>query len=123
MGKKHSQRGHIHSMKIHKIHPSLSPFIGLSFLVVAVTGILLFFHIKNGPIVVMREWLGMAFLLAGIIHMFAHLPQMLAYLRKPSCIASVALALVMAIMLVFVGLNHHNGPHGSHENRAPTTEG
>jgi len=47
----------------------VTPIISASFLAVAVTGILLGFHIKSGGIVSLHEWLGYIFALFSLIHM------------------------------------------------------
>lgn len=90
--------------------PVLSPFVALSFIAISATGILLFFHIKNGPIIVIHEWFGWAFVAAGLIHLLLNIKQFFAYLKLKSGWASIAVALVLTVALTVIGLNHRGGP-------------
>ncbi len=92
--------------------PILSPFLLTVFAAVAVTGVLLFFHIKNGLIVVVHEWLGMVFVIAGAVHVILNFRQFLAYCKLTRAWIGVVLALVLIGFFAVAGLNHHGGPHG-----------
>lgn len=99
--------------------PVLSPFLLTVFAAVAVTGVLLFFHIKNGPIVVIHEWLGMAFVIAGVLHIVLNFRQFLSYCKLARAWIGIVLALVLVGLFALAGLNHHGGPHGRPGEGAP----
>lgn len=102
---------------------SLSPFVAVAFAVIAATGVLLFFHVKNGPIMVLHEWFGWAFVVAGCVHVVINARPLLGYLRQTSARVSLLVALLLGLAMTFAGLNHGEGPHGhrppAQENGAP----
>jgi len=89
----------------------LSPFVAVAFAVLAVTGVLLFFHIKNGPILALHEWFGWLFAIAGIAHLLLNLRPLLAYLRQPAALVSLGVALVLVALLWFGGAQHEQEHH------------
>ncbi len=89
----------------------LSPFVSIAFLVIAATGVLLFFHVKNGPIMALHEWFGWLFVAAGLVHVLLNLRPLAAYLRRPSAWAAVAVALVLGALLVVGGAQHDREHH------------
>ncbi len=91
---------------------SLSPFVAVGFAVIAVTGVLLFFHVKNGSIMVLHEWFGWAFIVTGVVHLVLNWRPLLGYLRQRSGVLSLAVGLVLTILLAAAGLHHVEGEHG-----------
>ena len=89
----------------------LSPFVSIAFLVIAATGVLLFFHVKNGPIMALHEWFGWLFVVAGIVHLLLNLRALLAHLRRPAGVVSVAVALVLVAFLWLGGARHEGAHH------------
>ncbi len=57
-------------MNIQKIATSLT--IG-TFIVVSITGTLLFFEISTGSIRATHEWMSLLFVLTGLLHIYSHL--------------------------------------------------
>ncbi|MFT3783853.1 MAG: DUF4405 domain-containing protein [Nibricoccus sp.] len=100
--------------------PSLSPFVAVAFLVISLTGALLFFHIKNGVVMVLHEWFGWAFIVAGLVHILLNLKPLLSYSKFRSGWVSLWLALMLTVALAIVGLNHHGNPHRE-GNNSPVT--
>jgi hypothetical protein len=103
----------------------LSPFVAVAFVVIAATGVLLFFHVKNGPIMALHEWFGWVFVVAGVIHLLLNLSPLLAYLKRPAALVSVGVALAL-VALLWIGGAQHEGEHhrrghgpGSEEGRTP----
>jgi len=88
----------------------LSPFVAVAFVVIAATGVLLFFHVKNGPIMVLHEWFGWVFVVAGAIHLVLNLRPLLAYLKLPAALVSIGVALAL-VALLWIGGAHHEGEH------------
>lgn len=97
----------------------ISPFLMTVFASVAITGVLLFFHVKNGPIVVVHEWLGMVFVIAGLLHIILNLRQFVAYLKLPRAWIGIALALICIGVFAVGGLTHPGGHHGPQSEGAP----
>lgn len=89
----------------------LSPFVTVAFIVIAVTGVLLFFHVKNGPIMVLHEWFGWLFVVAGAVHLLLNLRPLLAYLRQPAALISLGVGLVLVAFLWFGGTQHEQEHH------------
>jgi hypothetical protein len=91
---------------------AVSPFVAVAFAVIGVTGVLLFFHVKNGPVMVLHEWFGWAFVLGGAVHLLLNFRPLLAYLRQRAGVTSLACALVLVAALFAAGL--HQPAHGHH---------
>ncbi len=92
---------------------SLSPFVAVAFVVISVTGGLLFFHVKNGPIMALHEWFGWLFVVAGLVHALLNIRPLLAYLRQPAALLSVGVAGTLALALWGLGALHE----GEHQRR------
>jgi hypothetical protein len=54
----------------------------LLFLIVAVTGVLMFFHLFESQTKAMHEWLGMAMVAAVALHLFVHWKSMRSHVTK-----------------------------------------
>lgn len=93
----------------------LSPVVTISFLAVAVTGILLLVHVKNGPIKVLHEWMGLVFAIAGITHLAFNWGILKAYFKHRGAFLATIIALLLTVLLIIAGLNaknpHARGPH------------
>jgi hypothetical protein len=89
----------------------LSPFVAVAFGVIAVTGVLLFFHFKNGSIMALHEWFGWLFVIAGTLHVLLNLRSLLSYFRQTAALVSLGVALVLAVGLVLAGAGHENEQH------------
>lgn len=88
----------------------LSPFLTVVFAVISVTGGLLFFHIKNGMIMTLHQWLGWAFVVVGCAHLLLNFKSLTAYLRMPKGVASLVVALGLAVALACVGAHRKGAP-------------
>lgn len=89
--------------------PVLSPFLVTIFAAISVTGVLLFFHIKNGSIVVVHEWLGLIFVVTGLIHLILNFRQFSAYLKLRRSWIAITAAALLILVLALAGLNHKGG--------------
>lgn len=75
-----------------------------SFVVVAATGLLMFFHLNFGLIKVAHEWLSVLFVIGALAHIVLNWKPLLAYLRKPLGVTIVAVFLVLgAVSFVPLG--------------------
>lgn len=89
----------------------ISPFVAVAFAVIAVTGLLLFFHVKNGPIMALHEWFGWLFVIAGAVHLLLNLRPLLAYLKQPAALISLGVGLALVAFLWFGGAAHEQEHH------------
>jgi hypothetical protein len=86
----------------------LSPFVTLAFGVIAVTGVLLFFHIKNGILMTLHEWFGWGFVVAGVVHLFLNWRPLLSYVKRPSAIIALMVGVMLIAGLTAIGANKQN---------------
>lgn len=91
---------------------ALSPFVAVGFAAIAVTGALLFFHVKNGAIMALHEWFGWAFIVTGTVHILLNWRPLLGYLRQRAGVLSLAVGIVATILLAAAGSHHVEGGHG-----------
>ena len=70
-----------------------------SFIVISLTGILMFFHINIGLVKLAHEWLSWVFVVAAICHAIVHWKLLLGYFRNRAALA------VMVPILVLGGLS------------------
>ena len=93
--------------------PWLSPLTGLSFLVIAVTGILMFLHVRLPGMTLLHELGGVLFVIVAVLHLRVNWRPLLAYCSQRR--GRMALCLGTAIMALFLvlGLGHDEG-HRQH---------
>ena len=72
-----------------------------SFGVVSLSGVLIFFHLGEGVLMGLHEWLGIAFVVAASLHVVRHLPSFKNHLARPR--ARRMLALTAFVSAVFIG--------------------
>jgi hypothetical protein len=90
----------------------ISPVTSISFIVVAVTGIFLAFHIKNGSIKMLHEWLGYLFAAIGLLHLLVNWKTFLSHFQKPAAgLAAVACAILVAVMAFSGGPGKNRASH------------
>lgn len=79
----------------------LNPFLALTFAIVAVTGVLLFFHVRAGALKAVHEWVSVAFVAASAVHVALNWRPLIGCLRcRPTLIATVAVAALTLVLLV-----------------------
>lgn len=71
------------------------------FLVVGVSGILIFFHLGNNLFKTLHEWLGLGFVALSILHVWRNGPGFLKLLTKPATYVALVIALGIAGGFVF----------------------
>lgn len=91
-----------------------SPLTGLTFAVVAVTGVAMLFELHLPAIRGLHEWVGLAFAIAGTIHLVLHWRTFIAYFRQAQALAILAIVLVACLALALASLGqpqqHGFGP-------------
>ncbi len=89
----------------------ISPVVTIAFAVIAITGLLLFFHVKNGAIMTLHEWVGWAFVIAGILHVLLNWNPLLGYLKRRSALIAIGVSLLLVVALSVAGAaKQHGGP-------------
>lgn len=78
-----------------------TPVIG-TFAVIAISGILLFFHIKNKPLELIHTYIGLAFILFAVLHMAANFGGLKRYFRGNKILLNLAICVVS--IAAFLGL-------------------
>ena len=78
-----------------------TPVIG-TFAVIAISGILLFLHIKNKPLELIHTYIGLAFVLFAVLHMAANFGGLKRYFRGNKILLNLAICVVS--IAAFLGL-------------------
>lgn len=84
----------------------LSPLTGISFVVISITGILMFFHLRFPGMTVLHELGGILFVIVAALHLKLNWHILLSYCRQRRGRIALGIgAVVMGIFLV-LGLGH-----------------
>ena len=87
----------------------ISPFAGVTFAAVALTGILLLFHQKLPAVHEIHRWGGLLFVAAGVVHLILNWRPFIAYFKDTRAMwGSLAGALTIALMIALF-------PHGKED--------
>jgi amino acid transporter len=93
-------------MKLNRNY--ITPFITLVFLVVAISGLLMFFHLFDGYTEVVHEFLGIGFVTVAVFHIIVNWKPLSSHFKKkvflPTAIA------VLLISLTFIVAEKINQP-------------
>jgi hypothetical protein len=92
----------------------ISPLVTICFGVIAVTGALMFFHVKNGPLVVLHEWVGWGFVVFGLVHVWLNWRPLFSYLKRGSAIVALVLGLALVSGLSVMGMSKQSRGGGGH---------
>lgn len=84
----------------------LSPFLAISFLMVASTGIILMFHVRIFPVMIVHEFMSFFFCVAGVLHTWANRKPLFGYLRQRKAKVSLAAGIVMGLIFVSMAMGH-----------------
>src|SRR5690554_5924031 len=91
-------------MKLNRKY--ITPIISLIFLVVAITGTLMFFHLLDGYTEVAHEFLGLIFLICTIFHIILNWQALKIHIKKDVFIP--AALIVAVITLLFIVQQQYN---------------
>lgn len=91
-------------MKLNRNY--ITPFISLTFLIIGITGILMFFHLFDGYTEVVHEILGLFFVICAIFHIMVNWKALKFHFKKGVFIPT-ALALA-SISVILVVLQYYN---------------
>lgn len=81
--------------------PVITPVVGALALVIGITGVMLFFHLGEGLVKGMHEWLGLLFAAVMLIHMLSNWNALINYFNKR--VARVGMLLVLLVSGLFLG--------------------
>jgi small-conductance mechanosensitive channel len=70
------------------------------FMVIAVSGIMLFFHVGEGLVKELHEWLGIAFVTAATLHVYRNWSSFKRYFQQRSLWAVLTLTVVVTLAFV-----------------------
>jgi phosphotransferase system glucose/maltose/N-acetylglucosamine-specific IIC component len=79
----------------------LTPVTTLVFLVTALSGILLLFHVRSGFLMTLHEWMGFFFVLAGILHMICNWNSLKKHFVVKTAIIPFAVILSFVLIVTF----------------------
>ena len=81
------------------------------FLVVAASGLAMFFHVGEDLVKEMHQWLAVAFVAAVALHAYKNWGAMMIYVRRKTIVTPLALAaIVAAAFIVPVSLSGRQDP-------------
>ncbi len=88
-------------MNLHPNRPWITPLVMGAFLLSAVTGVLMFFHLDSGLNKVAHEWLSWAMLGGVLLHVLLNLPAFKRYFGQKTALTVMGVfALVLALSFV-----------------------
>ncbi len=89
----------------------VTPVTGVLSLVIGVSGVMLFFHVGEGLVKGVHEWLGMAFAVAMLVHLAMNWKAFKHHFRKPA--AWFGTTIVSAISVMFLVASLSSEPHAN----------
>ena len=95
------------------IKPKLTPFLAGVFVLVGLSGTLMFLHVDPGFLEHLHKWLGILLVATGLFHVYLNWRPFKAYLREGGYVPPVV-ALVLVSFLLMMGGNgdHHKERDG-----------
>lgn len=93
-----------------RIH--LLPALSMTFLIVALTGMMMLFHLGLGGIKPLHEWMSVIFLILCVVHLAINWKAFLVHLKKGPIIASAITVCLLSILLLAGGSHDQGGRHG-----------
>jgi len=79
-----------------------TPLIIATFIISAVTGVLIFFHQESGLIKPVHEWLSWALVTGGVLHTIANWKSFSGYFSRKSALAIISTGLLITIAAITV---------------------
>ncbi len=88
----------------------VSPFVAVTYVTVACTGLLLLFHLKFPGVYSLHQWGGLLFIISGALHLSLNWRVFVSYLKNNQAIGAI---LVGVLALVLIALTVPSGKHGN----------
>lgn len=90
-----------------------TPLVIGSFVLMSITGIMMFFHIEAGIIKVAHEWLSWAMVIAVVLHVLLHWKSFSRYFSQKAAVSVIGLFAVITVTAMFInGGDERRGPPG-----------
>lgn len=83
-----------------KQKPWISPFVAVTYAVVAVSGILMLFHIRLQGVHSIHQWAGILFLIGGLIHILLNSRVLLSYFKSTKAVYGTLAGVLTIVLLV-----------------------
>ena len=98
-----------------------TPLIIATFIISAVTGILIFFHKEGGLIKPVHEWLSWALVTGGVLHTIANWKSFTNYFSRKAALAIISTGLIITIAAITVPSQGKGGNPFMRVNRTLST--
>lgn len=97
----------------------VSPLVAVSFAAVAISGVLMLFHVRATALHAVHEWMGVVLAIAGAVHLAINWRAFVGCFRQRAAVVAAVVALLLCLALMLAGLAA--GP--DHEGRGPGRHG
>lgn len=90
----------------------LSPLVGVFFTAVGLSGVLMLFHAAPRFMHGMHEWIGLALVVTGVVHVILNWRVLLQYLKARSALISIGVGAALVALFLVLGLlkgDQHKG--------------
>jgi hypothetical protein len=100
----------------------LSPLTGVSFVVVGLTGVLMFLHLRLPGMTMLHELGGLLFVIVGVWHLKLNWLAFLAYCGQGRGRVALVAGTVVMVLILALGIGH-DGEHDQHGSRGLRSAG
>lgn len=80
------------------------------FILMSVTGLLMFFHLSVGLNKLAHEWFGLLFIIGAIAHVIVHYKSFIKYFKKPLAASLISLFIVFLVLSFFSFKQQNSNP-------------
>ncbi|WP_348800437.1 DUF4405 domain-containing protein [Flavobacterium adhaerens] len=80
----------------------ITPFISLLFAVLAITGILMLFHLFDGYTEVAHELIGVAFVIAAVLHIMLNWNGLKIHFKRQVFVPSTIVVVILTLLFVYL---------------------
>ena len=92
--------------KQHKVW--LSPLLGVLFMAVAVSGLLMFLHLEVPGFKAIHEWGGLIVMVLGILHLVINWKSFAGYFPRKTAVIGAAAGILVLVLAVLIAPDHHD---------------
>ncbi len=85
-------------------------FTTLTFLVISISGVMMFFHVFEMQVKALHNILGLVFVIAGGVHVIMNWKSMKNYFSKKVFISATIIVIIASTGLIFASSNQGNNP-------------
>lgn len=104
----------------------VSPLSLIGFLIISLTGVAMFFHVRLHAITVLHELTGLAFVILGVIHVLLNWPALMGHLKHRRGLVALAIGIALCTVLALLAALHDDhesgGRHDGHGHYGETRE-